>query len=337
MLRIFTLLICAGILLSQGCSSSKVKQPPTVESKIPAQAPKSLETTKEQAATDIQKDSQAMSPELDLKYTEPAELIETQNLSDQGNRLIEQTENTNQVVQKAENSLPKAGQELKKAETELDFEAKFPEMEVGPNTEIASPDRQPKELQQTTASVIQIEDPWVRAVPPNANNSAIFLDLRNESEQLRKLVEVHSEVAERVELHTTKDEDGMLRKQRLEEVPIPALETQSFHRKLVEVHSEVAERVELHTTKDEDGMLRKQRLEEVPIPALETQSFHPGGIHIMLIGLRSPLEVGGVIELELVYADQSKETISIPVDERPLLPITAQNNHSPDSLTTRTQ
>jgi len=292
MLRIFTLLICAGILLSQGCSSSKVKQPPTVESKIPAQAPKSLETTKEQAATDIQKDSQAMSPELDLKYTEPAELIETQNLSDQGNRLIEQTENTNQVVQKAENSLPKAGQELKKAETELDFEAKFPEMEVGPNTEIASPDRQPKELQQTTASVIQIEDPWVRAVPPNANNSAIFLDLRNESEQLRKLVKVHSEVAERVELHTTKDEDGML---------------------------------------------RKQRLEEVLIPALETQSFHPGGIHIMLIGLRSPLEVGGVIELELVYADQSKETISIPVDERPLLPITAQNNHSPDSLTTRTQ
>ena len=276
----------------QGCSSSKVKQPPTIESKIPAKAPKSLETTKEQAATDIQKDSQAMSPELDLKYTEPAELIETQNLSDQGNRLIEQTENTNQVVQKAENSLPKAGQELKKAETELDFEAKFPEMEVGPNTEIASPDRQPKELQQTTASVIQIEDPWVRAVPPNANNSAIFLDLRNESEQLRKLVKVHSEVAERVELHTTKDEDGML---------------------------------------------RKQRLEEVLIPALETQSFHPGGIHIMLIGLRSPLEVGGVIELELVYADQSKETISIPVDERPLLPITAQNNHSPDSLTTRTQ
>ncbi len=292
MLRIFTLLICAGILLLQGCSSSKVRQPPTIESKIPAQAPKSLKTTKGQAATDIQKDSQALSPELDLKHTEPAELIETQNLSDQGNRLIEQTENTNQVVQKAENSLPKAGQELKKAETELDFEAKFPEMEVGPNTEIASPDRQPKELQQTTASVIQIEDPWVRAVPPNANNSAIFLDLRNESEQLRKLVEVHSEVAERVELHTTKDEDGML---------------------------------------------RKQRLEEVPIPALETQSFHPGGIHIMLIGLRSPLEVGGVIELELVYADQSKETISIPVDERPLLPITAQNNHSPNSLTTRTQ
>ena len=295
MLRIFTLLICAGILLLQGCSSSKVKEPPTIESKIPAQAPKSLETTKGQAATDIQKDSQVLSPELDLKHTEPAELIETQNLSDQGNRLTEQTANTNQVLQKSENPLPKAGQELKEAETELmelDFEAKFPEMEVGPNTEIASPDRQPKELQQTTASVIQIEDPWVRAVPPNANNSAIFLDLRNESEQLRKLVEVHSEVAERVELHTTKDEDGML---------------------------------------------RKQRLEEVPIPALETQSFHPGGIHIMLIGLRSPLEVGGVIELELVYADQSKETISIPVDERPLLPITAQNNHSPDSLTTRTQ
>ena len=90
-------------------------------------------------------------------------------------------------------------------------------------------------------------------------------------------------------------------------------------------------------TKDEDGMLRKEGLEEVLIPALETQSFHPGGIHIMLIGLRSPLNVGGAIELELVYADQSKETISVPVDERPLLPITAQNNHSLDLPTTRTQ
>ena len=56
----------------------------------------------------------------------------------------------------------------------------------------------------------------------------------------------------------------------------------------------------------------------------------------MLIGLRGPLEVGRVIELELVYADESKETISVPVDERPLLP-TAQNDYSPDSLTTRTQ
>ena len=161
-----------------------------------------------------------------------------------------------------------------------------------PKPETVNLDQQSTQPEQTTASVIQIEDPWVRAVPPNASNSAVFLDLRNESEQLRKLVEVHSEVAERVELHTTKDEDGML---------------------------------------------RKERLQEVPIPALETQSFHPGGIHIMLIGLRGPLEVGRVIELELVYADQSKETISVPVDERPLLPITAQNNYSPDSLTTRTQ
>ena len=57
----------------------------------------------------------------------------------------------------------------------------------------------------------------------------------------------------------------------------------------------------------------------------------------MLIGLRNLLEVGGAIELELVYADQSKETISVPVDERLLIPITAQNNHFKDSLATRTQ
>ena len=294
MLRISKLLIFAGILLLQGCSSSKVTQPSSVESKIKEQAPELPETTKGHLASEIQKDSQALR-ELTLKQTELAERAKTPKLSEQRNQLIEKTENTSQVAEKSKNPLPKAKMALSAVETDLkeqEIKAKSSKIEAVPNTEIDSPNWQPKQLQQPTASVIQIEDPWVRAVPPNANNSAIFLDLRNESEQLRKLVEVHSEVAEQVELHMTKDEDGML---------------------------------------------RKERLEEVLIPALETQSFHPGGIHIMLIGLRSPLKVGGAIELELVYADQSKETISVPVDERPLLPITAQNNHSLDLPTTRTQ
>ena len=294
MLRISKLLIFAGILLLQGCSSSKVTQPSSVESKIKEQAPELPETTKGHLASEIQKDSQALR-DLTLKQTELAERAKTPKLSEQRNQLIEKTENTSQVAEKSKNPLPKAKMALSAVETDLkeqEIKAKSSKIEAVPNTEIDSPNWQPKQLQQPTASVIQIEDPWVRAVPPNANNSAIFLDLRNESEQLRKLVEVHSEVAERVELHTTKDEDGML---------------------------------------------RKERLEEVLIPALETQSFHPGGIHIMLIGLRSPLNVGGAIELELVYADQSKETISVPVDERPLLPITAQNKHSLDLPTTRTQ
>ena len=295
MLRISKLLIFGGILLLQGCCcSSKVTQPSSVESKIKEQAPELPETTKGHLASEIQKDSQALR-DLTLKQTELAERAKTPKLSEQRNQLIEKTENTSQVAEKSKNPLPKAKMALSAVETDLkeqEIKAKSSKIEAVPNTEIDSPNWQPKQLQQPTASVIQIEDPWVRAVPPNANNSAIFLDLRNESEQLRKLVEVHSEVAEQVELHMTKDEDGML---------------------------------------------RKEGLEEVLIPALETQSFHPGGIHIMLIGLRSPLNVGGAIELELVYADQSKETISVPVDERPLLPITAQNNHSLDLPTTRTQ
>ena len=295
MLKILTLLIYAGILLLQGCSSSKMTQPSSAESKIKEQAPELLRTTKGQVVSEIQKDSQALNIDLVLKQAEQAGLTKTKKSSEQGNQPIEQTENTNQVIKKFENTLPKAKHTLNEAETDLkesEFKAKSTKIEAVPNTEIATPNWQPKQLKQTTASVVQIEDPWVRAVPPNANNSAIFLDLWNESGQLRKLVEVHSKVAERVELHTTKDKDGML---------------------------------------------RKEPLEEVLIPALETQSFHPGGIHIMLIGLRSLLEVGGAIELELVYADQSKETISVPVDERPLIPITAQNNHFKDSLATRTQ
>ena len=266
MLRSFTLLLCAGIALLQGCSSSKMTEP------LPPgrQSTESTGPSAEQELTNSQEDPQVLSAQSTITQPQPEE---KQNISEQEKPVITLSEGFNQTEQ-VETAAP-AGQN-----------------EGTPKPETVNLGQQSTQPEQTTASVIQIEDPWVRAVPPNASNSAVFLDLRNESEQLRKLVEVHSEVAERVELHTTKDEDGML---------------------------------------------RKERLQEVPIPALETQSFHPGGIHIMLIGLRGPLEVGRVIKLELVYADQSKETIPVPVDERPLLPITAQNNYSPDSLTTRTQ
>ena len=236
------------------------------------QSTESIRTSAEQELTNSQEDPQVLNAQSTITQSKPEE---KQNISEQEKPVITLSEGFNKTEQVETPSTATIGQN-----------------EETPKPETVNLGQQSTQPEQTTASVIQIEDPWARAVPPNASNSAVFLDLRNESEQLRKLVEVHSEVAERVELHTTKDEDGML---------------------------------------------RKERLQEVPIPALETQSFHPGGIHIMLIGLRGPLEVGRVIELELVYADQSKETISVPVDERPLLPITAQNNYSPDSLTTRTQ
>ena len=268
MLRSFTLLLCAGIALLQGCSSSKMTErlPPE------RQSTESIGASAEQELTNSQEDPQVMNARSTIAQSKPEE---KQNISEQEKPAITLSEGINKTEQVEATSTATIGKN-----------------EGTPKLETVNHDQQLTQPEQTTASVIQIEDPWARAVPPNASNSAIFLDLRNESEQLRKLVGVHSEVAERVELHTTKDEDGML---------------------------------------------RKERLQEVPIPALETQSFHPGGIHIMLIGLRGPLEVGRVIELELVYADQSKETISVPVDERPLLPIIAQNNYSPDSLTTPTQ
>ena len=268
MLRSFTLLLCAGIALLQGCSSSKMTEPLPPE----RQSTESIGASAEQELTNSQEDPQVMNARSTITQSKPEE---KQNISEQEKPAITLSEGINKTEQVEATSTATIGKN-----------------EGTPKPETVNHDQQPTQPEPTTASVIQIEDPWARAVPPNASNSAIFLDLRNESEQLRKLVGVHSEVAERVELHTTKDEDGML---------------------------------------------RKERLQEVPIPALETQSFHPGVIHIMLIGLRGPLEVGRVIELELVYADQSKETISVPVDERPLLPIIAQNNYSPYSLTTRTQ
>jgi hypothetical protein len=87
MLRIFTLLFCAGIILLQGCSSSKVTQPPPVKLQITEQPPEPRETPAEQVVIGAQADSQALNAEntiAKIKKTKPSEkqkIPEQKNLS----------------------------------------------------------------------------------------------------------------------------------------------------------------------------------------------------------------------------------------------------------------
>ena len=118
----------------------------------------------------------------------------------------------------------------KTAQVEATSTATIGKNEGTPKPETVNHDQQPTQPEPTTASVIQIEDPWARAVPPNASNSAIFLDLRNESKQLRKLVGVHSEVAERVSCIQPKTKMDASKGTPTRSA-IPALETQIFIRR----------------------------------------------------------------------------------------------------------
>ncbi len=78
-------------------------------------------------------------------------------------------------------------------------------------------------------------------------------------------------------------------------------------RTLVGATTEVAGTVEIHTHEhdDEAGMHRMRRVEEVPVPAGAEVAFEPGGLHIMLLDLDRPLDVGEEIEIALKFDDDT--------------------------------
>jgi copper(I)-binding protein len=71
--------------------------------------------------------------------------------------------------------------------------------------------------------------------------------------------------------------------------------------RLVSAASPAAETVELHTHFEEDGVLRMRPIDGIDIPADGKVAFQPGGLHVMLVGLRGALKEGHTVPVTLVF------------------------------------
>jgi len=83
--------------------------------------------------------------------------------------------------------------------------------------------------------------------------------------------------------------------------------------KLVDARSDVSEVVELHTHINDDGMMRMRRVDSIAVPAGGITRLQPGGLHVMLIGLKKQLAPGDEVDLTLVFEDGSEIQRSLPV------------------------
>jgi copper(I)-binding protein len=75
-------------------------------------------------------------------------------------------------------------------------------------------------VSSTTAAAqdakLEFEDAWVRALPPFQPSTAAYLTLVNRGEVAIAIVGASSNVADKVELHTTRKVDGLMRMEQLE-------------------------------------------------------------------------------------------------------------------------
>ena len=85
---------------------------------------------------------------------------------------------------------------------------------------------------------------------------------------------------------------------------------------VMSIESSVAEHVMIHETKTVGGQSQMRPHEQLVIAPGETVKFEPGGLHVMLMGVKQPAVVGKSIPLVLVLADGTKVQVAAIV--RPL-------------------
>jgi copper(I)-binding protein len=71
--------------------------------------------------------------------------------------------------------------------------------------------------------------------------------------------------------------------------------------RLLKLSTSVAEKVEVHRTEVQDGIARMREVVVLHVDAGQTLEFKPGGMHVMLMGLRKPLVAGTAYELDLLF------------------------------------
>ncbi len=86
---------------------------------------------------------------------------------------------------------------------------------------------------------------------------------------------------------------------------------------LIGVTSTIAHTAELHDVKTTNGIKRMFEIKKVPIPAGKMAHFMPGGQHIMLFDLKTPLKIGDTVPLILTFKRAGAIPVAAKVVARP--------------------
>ena len=85
---------------------------------------------------------------------------------------------------------------------------------------------------------------------------------------------------------------------------------------LVSASSDSADSVEIHmSSMDANSTMMMRPAGPVELPAQSAVELKPGGLHIMLVGLKNDLNTGGTITLTLHFEKADPLTLEIPIQE----------------------
>ena len=91
------------------------------------------------------------------------------------------------------------------------------------------------------------------------------------------------------------------------------LENKGGDDRLVSASAGVAGSVELHTMSMEGDVMRMRQVDSIALPAGKTVELKPGGLHIMFMGLKTPLKAGDSFPMTLKFEKAGEVTVQVKV------------------------
>ena len=85
--------------------------------------------------------------------------------------------------------------------------------------------------------------------------------------------------------------------------------------RLIGLETPIAGKAELHESKMEGGIMKMRPLAGIDLPAGQPVALKPGGVHVMLVGLKQPLHAGDTFPLTLDFAKAGKREVRVSVEK----------------------
>ena len=85
--------------------------------------------------------------------------------------------------------------------------------------------------------------------------------------------------------------------------------------RLLSARSSAAERVELHSMQMDGDVMRMRQLEAIELEPGARVELKPGGMHLMLVGLKAPLAKGAKVPLTLRFEQAGEVRVELQVEQ----------------------
>ena len=76
----------------------------------------------------------------------------------------------------------------------------------------------------------------------------------------------------------------------------------------------VAKSVELHTMSMEGDVMKMRQLDAIELPKGAMVELKPGGLHLMLMGLKAPLKAGDTFPMTLRFEKAGEVVVTVKVE-----------------------